>query len=143
MSDALKKAIDLLARREHSCQELSNKLSRKGFASSDIEAAIERLQHDGLLSDQRFAGSYVDYRARAGFGPLRIIIELKERGVDASMIDQAVWQSDIDWQARCFAVWQKKYNIHERFGSKEYAIQKRFLMQRGYTETIIKKVIEQ
>ena len=142
MSDALKKAVDLLAYREHSCQELFNKLLRRGFVLDEVEAAIERLQCEGLLSDERYAEHYVRYRASAGFGPLRILNELKQRGVSESLIDQVIWHSDIDWSAHCFAAWQKKYNKHERLGSKAFIAQSRFLMQRGYTQDTINGVLK-
>lgn len=134
--------MDLLARREHSRQELFNKLRNKGFSTDEIEAAIERLLSDGLLSDERFAESYVRHRAIAGFGPLRILMELKERGVDEQLIQQVVWQAGIDWDANCYAAWQKKFNQYAPFGSKEYAAQLRFLAQRGYAQELVHKVLK-
>ena len=70
----------------------------------------------------------------AGFGPLRILVELKERGVDEALIDRAVWHDEMDWDAHCRLAWRKKYNKRVSFGSKEYAAQLRFLAQRGYVQ---------
>lgn len=134
--------MDLLARREHSRQELSNKLRNKGFEPNDIEAAIERLQSEGLLNDERFAESYVRHRAVAGFGPLRIVVELKERGVNEILIEQAVWQGEVDWDLNCRAAWQKKFDQSAVFGTNGYAKQLRFLAQRGYSQDAIHTILQ-
>ena len=74
----------MLARREHSAFAVRRKLQQKGIAESDIVEAIERLQKEGLLSDQRYAESYINMRRGKGYGPLRIALELRERGVAES-----------------------------------------------------------
>ena len=51
-------AMRLLTRREHSCQELKQKLERKGFNAGLVEDITAQLQQEGLLSDVRFAESY-------------------------------------------------------------------------------------
>jgi len=136
------RAMDLLARREHSRQELFNKLIEKGFESEDIEAVIARLLSENLLNDLRFAETYTHYRGAAGFGPLRIAVELKERGVEKALIDQAVRQSDTDWDKQLCAAWCKKYHRQEAFGSKAYAAQLRFLSQRGFMQEAIHQLLE-
>ena len=63
VSQARYSAMNLLARREHSYVELERKLKQRGFADSVIEQALQRLQEQGLQSDQRFVESFI--RARA------------------------------------------------------------------------------
>jgi len=82
------KAMDLLARREHSAQELRDKLKLRDYDPEDIEAALDRLQRDGLQSDSRFAEAYVHHRVGAGFGPARIRHELRQRGVADAIVDE-------------------------------------------------------
>lgn len=136
------RAMDLLARREHSHHELYQKLLQKGFDSDDIEAALERLLSDGLLDDGRFAEGYTRYRVQAGFGPIRISQELRERGIDDRVIQDLIWQSDIEWDERLRQAWLKKYNQVVPFGSKAYATQLRFLTQRGFVPESIHKVLQ-
>lgn len=136
------RAMDILARREHSREELYRKLSYKGFESDEVKAVIESLQLQGLLSDERYAESYVRSRAERGFGPLRIQCELKERGVDDTLIAQVISQECIDWNEKCRVVWKKKYNRFESFGSQAYAAQVRFLTQRGYRQEAIHVVLQ-
>src|SRR3990167_2544794 len=74
-------AMDLLARREHGRVELTRKLRQRGAPVELIDAALERLVQEGLLSEARYLESFVGYRARAGYGPLRIREELIQRGL--------------------------------------------------------------
>jgi regulatory protein len=49
-----KKAMDLLARREHSEQELRQKLKSRGYEFETIDEVVQGLKSDCLLSDERF-----------------------------------------------------------------------------------------
>ena len=73
--------MDLLARREHGRVELTRKLRKRGAPEELIEAALQRLSEEGLLSEARYLESFVAYRARAGYGPQRIREELGQRGL--------------------------------------------------------------
>ena len=67
--DVRRAAMDILARREHCCAELKRKLQAKSFSGDTIDTVLRQLQDEGLLSDSRFAESYVRFRAMKGFGP--------------------------------------------------------------------------
>ena len=82
-------AMDLLARREHGRVELTRKLRSRGAADELIEAALDRLAEEGLLSEARYLEAFVSYRARSGYGPLRIREELTQRGLARSDVEQA------------------------------------------------------
>ena len=75
------KALDILSRREHSVFELKQKLKKKYDIEDDIEETISRLKKNNLLNDYRFSESYVVYRKRKGFGPVKISKELESKGV--------------------------------------------------------------
>ncbi len=124
--------MDLLARREHSRDELCKKLVSKGFSSEDIVTIADQLASEGLQDDARFAEAYVCHRVDAGFGPCRIVMELQERGVAESLIDTFVWKGAIDWRSLMETVWRRKFERAEPVGTKIYAAQVRFLMQRGF-----------
>ena len=103
--------MELLARREHSRLELSRKL-RQRFVDeqAQIEAVLDQLETDSLLSDARFAEAYVAMRVRKGFGPARIEQELKERGVSASRIRDALTETAVDWFEQSRWVLGKKFS---------------------------------
>src|SRR5690606_7138195 len=65
-------AMDLLARREHSYAEMLRKLRQRGAATELAEIELDRLQEQGLLSDERFCEAYVYSRSQRGYGPVRL-----------------------------------------------------------------------
>ena len=84
-SEIYNKALDILSRREHSVLELKQKLQKNIIDTEyDIEETISRLKKNNLLNDYRFSESYVVYRKRKGFGPIKISNELKSKGVAES-----------------------------------------------------------
>ena len=91
-------AMDLLARREHGRVELTRKLRQRGAEAEMIETALDRLTEEGLLSEARYLESFVSYRARSGYGPLRIREELSQRGLQRADIELALRESGISWQ---------------------------------------------
>jgi regulatory protein len=123
------RALGLLARREHSCYELKRKLLTKGFSRAEIEAVLVALIEEGLQSDERYTESYVRNRVNMGFGPRRISLELHQRGIATSMINQYLTQDDEFWWAALSSLWQRKYHTKP---AQDYGKQARFLVQRGF-----------
>ena len=126
------RAMNLLARREHSIAELVTKLSID-FEYDDIIIVINKLTEKNLQSDQRFAENYLRYRSQRGFGYQKIRQELKERGVAAELISDALAESDIDWFALAADARCKRFGEQEPEDYKERAKQQRFLQYRGFT----------
>ena len=87
---------------------------------------------DGLLSDERFTEAYVSYRQRAGFGPVKIRGELRERGVDESLSQRFL---DVDaecWLELAELARRKKFGSGLPSTSGERQRQERFLKYRGF-----------
>ena len=135
-------AMNYLARREHSRRELEQKLAQKDFSSAEIKGALDRLIEDGLLSDARFAESYVNARRQRGSGPLKIQAELKMRGVNDEIVARYLEPQDASWRELAEEARRK------RFGEvlpDEYAQrmrQARFLQQRGFTHEQINATLK-
>jgi regulatory protein len=81
--------LRLLARRAHSRVELVRKLTRRGYDSALITAALSRLEQLGYVDDQSFARSFVRRRESVR-GPRALSAELAARGVDRAEVDSAV-----------------------------------------------------
>ncbi len=120
------RAMNLLARREHSVAELVKKLSAD-FEHDDIIVVIYKLTEKNLQSDQRFAENYLRYRSQRGFGYQKIRQELKERGVAVELINGALTESDIDWFALAADARCKRFGEQEPEDFKQRAKQQRFL----------------
>jgi regulatory protein len=103
------RALGLLARREHSAAELKRKLQQKGYASADIDVGVSQLLLDGSVSDRRFTEAYVNMRMNRGYGPMRIMAELRERGIAAELANEYLNQETLDWYAVLNRQYIKKY----------------------------------
>ncbi|MBI5449984.1 MAG: regulatory protein RecX [Gammaproteobacteria bacterium] len=127
------RAIGLLARREHSRAELQDKLQRRDYPPRQVVEVLTALQHEGLVNDRRFAEQFVHARQQRGQGVQRIRRELRERGVDGELIEQALAGTmGQDWMAQLRAVQRKRFGRLPQ-DARERARQARFLYYRGYT----------
>jgi len=127
------RAMNFLARREHSVKELQTKLVKADFDIDEVNAVIDKLITSNLQSDQRFTENYSRYRSQRGFGSLKIRLELKERGVSAELISQALDEADIDWFTLAMTVRCKRFGEQSPTDIKDRAKQQRFLQSRGFT----------
>jgi regulatory protein len=134
--------LRLLARREHSQKELLNKLLLKGFDKDDILPVIEELAEQGWQSDSRYAESYTRHRILKGYGPLFIAYELRKNGVDAVDLEDIVQKSAGSWMDLLEQVYTKKYGHDPLMDRNEWAKRSRFLMQRGFSGTMINALFD-
>lgn len=130
--DIRRSAMDLLARREHSRVELARKLHRRYSDYEVIEEALDKLVSDNLLSDERFTEVYVTYRKRAGFGPVRIAGELRERGINDNLASRYLNGADASWCDAALAARDKKFGSQPVATLDEKARQQKFLNYRGF-----------
>ena len=136
-------AMGLLARREHGRQELYHKLCHKGYSAELCEQAVDELQAEGLLSDQRYAASYIRARAERGYGSERIRQELKEKGVSTSLISAELQQAETDWFVLAQEVRLKRFGEIPPADYQERAKQMRFLQYRGFSHEQIRHALSQ
>ena len=136
-----RKAMDLLARREHSVAEIRRKLLGKGYAQDAVEEQLRRLEQENLLSDRRFTEAYVNYRSKKGFGPLRIRQELKERGISAALMD-AYLDNSAFWQNIAKEVREKRFGGDVPQDYKDKARQMRFLQYRGFSHEQLQRLFD-
>ena len=130
--EARKKAMDLLARREHARGELERKLVAAGFDADIAADVLQRLAEEGLQSDRRFVEAFVQSRINQGKGPLRIHADLGQRGIAAGLIDEVLAEADEDWCALARAIRKKKFGPSQPVEFRERARQMRFLQYRGF-----------
>lgn len=136
-------AMNLLARREHSRAELLHKLHARGAALAIIEPVLDRLAEQGFLNEARFLEAYLYSRIQAGYGPMRISVELKQRGLERAVISQALEDASINWNAQLTKLWQRTYAGCWPDTPQEYARQQRFLTYRGFSPESISRLLRQ
>jgi regulatory protein len=130
-------ALALLARREHSRLELARKLAARRHEDDAVEAVLDGLTEQGLLSDARMAEAYVEERLRKGFGPLRVRRELRERGVSDALIDPHLDRTAGEWLAQMAEVHRRKFGAEPATDARDLARRARFLEYRGFPPELI------
>ncbi len=139
------KAVELLARREHSAQELARKLRTRGCDQVVVETVLERLEAERLQSDARYTEVYLRQRSEKGYGPQRIRAELQERGVDERLINEAMRRAEdedeVDWFERAATVYARKFGGRPVEDLKDRAKRQRFLQYRGFSHEQIAAVV--
>ncbi len=87
-------ALRALARRSHTVAELEAKIRRRCAEEEDVDAVVEKLRRHGYLDDARVAESHTAIRRDFNvLGRKRVLVELKRRGVEEGMAEEAVADS--------------------------------------------------
>jgi regulatory protein len=127
------KAMDLLARREHSEQELRQKLKTREYDADAIDETLQALKEGRLQSDERFTESYVNHRFNAGVGPLKIRYELRQKGVSDRLADEFLEPLSDQWDELMTRQRIRKYGASIPNDYAERMKQARFLQNRGFS----------
>ena len=134
------RALNYLARREYTRDELYRKLLPYTEESDSLEDLLADFKARGWLSEQRFVEQVV--HARSGrYGSRYIAHELREKGVAVELIEQALPQLQENDLETARMIWTKKFGKMPE-DAKERAKQTRFLQGRGFSFPVIAKVLE-
>ncbi len=135
------KALDLVSRREHSCYELIQKLNKRFPETMPIiEDVAQKLVTNNILNDERFAEMYLNSRARKGFGPKKIEMELNSKKIDSSFIAIAIAEYD-SWAENAENELLKKFKGIKPNDFNSKMKQKQFLFNRGFSTQIIEQIL--
>ncbi|MEC7727954.1 MAG: regulatory protein RecX [Pseudomonadota bacterium] len=135
-------ALRLLARREHSRLELTLKLRQRKVPGDIIDAVLDDYENEGWLDDDRFADVYARQRMDLGYGPLRILGELQQRGVYQSpeCLDA---MTDDDWCQQAINLREKRFGLADLGEDWDEKVrQARFLSRRGYSAIQVERALE-
>ena len=135
------KALDLVSRREHSRHELMQKLNKRFPETLPIiEEALDKLVLNNILDDERFAEMYLNSRARKGFGPKKIEMELYSKKIDSILIGNAI-EAYESWIENAENELQKKFKGIQPTDYTSKMKQKQFLFNRGFSAQIIERIL--
>ncbi len=135
------KALDLVSRREHSRHELMQKLDKRFPETMPIiEEALDKLIANKILDDERFAEMYLNSRARKGFGPKKIEMELYSKRVDSFLIANAI-EAYESWNENAENELKKKFKGIQPTDYQSKMKQKQFLFNRGFSSQIIERIL--
>ncbi len=83
-------AVRLLSMRAYSRAELSERLSRRGYAPDEAASALDRLEQLGYIDEEAYAESLVRRYAAKGYGVRAIPAQLRAHGLPSEAIDRAM-----------------------------------------------------
>ena len=107
LDSALSVALRYLAARPRSERELRTRLRQRKIGEAVIDRTVEQLKSRGLLDDFTFAQYWVDQRVTFRPRSRRMLeMELRQKGVDGSAIDDATL--DMDDEAEAYRAAQRR-----------------------------------
>lgn len=139
-ANAYDKAVELLARREHSARELTSKLARKGLDADESAAALANLQAKDYQSDARFGEMLVRTRIAGGYGPRWIVAELKTHGIAEGEAIALIDAADVDWAATIRDLVRRRYGTKRPASPAERSKRAAFLLRRGFDAHTVQSV---
>lgn len=146
--DAKQAALDYLAYKPRTEEEVRRKLRQEDVPSPVIEDVIARLYELEYLDDEAYAHDYAHNRfSSKKYGPVRIRRELTERGVDRRLADAAVDElfAEVDVTAAAWTHAEKRWprlageDDPRRRRQKMY----RYLRRRGFTSNTIRPILDE
>jgi regulatory protein len=141
-------AIGALGRKMRSVAELKRLLRQRVVAAENseamVEAVINRLKDQKYLNDSAYAAAYSTYRKEnEKFGRMRVISDLKARGVHPEVIAKAI---DETYQGAPEEGLARQYLRRKRLrkpeSQKEAARLFRSLIRAGFTSRTIFKLLK-
>ncbi len=147
----LNKSFHFLSFRPRSEKEVRDNLLKKKASTEVIERVITSLNEHKFLNDQEFARWFIEQRLRFNPKGIRIIkMELKQKGIDQEIIDEAITNlssddgellnNDLESAKKLVEKKLPKYRglekqiIYQKLGA--------FLARRGFGWDTIKKSID-
>ena len=101
--------VRLLAESEKSTLQVRERLKKNGIPEEVIEETVKIGTQTGLLSDRRFAEAYyLSYKDRKSLRFIRI--DLKEKGIEESVINEVLLDADAKDQVRVIQSYLLKKN---------------------------------
>jgi len=142
-------AIGALGRQARAVAELKRLLRQRVTGQENgellVEMVILRLKDQKYLNDSHFAAAYSSYRReKERFGRLRVITDLKRKGVHGDIIDKAVKASydGIDEERLARAHLARK-RMPKPESAKDAARVFRALMRAGFTSRVGIAILKQ
>jgi regulatory protein len=137
-----------LARRPYARRDLQRRLLRKQHPPEAVEAALERLAHQGILDDRRFAEHFVAVQGARGRGPVRLLRDLGAQGVDRETAERAVRAGTMaDGLDGVDAIRRLASRRTAQLSGLPFEVARRrllaYLARRGYRGALVRELVEE
>jgi regulatory protein len=141
-------AIGALGRRMRSVAELKRLLRQRVDSAAGgealVDAVVNRLKDQRYLNDAQYASAYSSYRRDdEKFGRLRVISDLKSRGVHGDVIEKAVSGAYTEVNDEQLArAYLRRKRLQKPAGQKQAARIFRSLARAGFTSKVIVAILK-
>ncbi len=146
--DAKQAALDYLAYKPRTEQEVRRKLQQRDVPPPIVDDVVARLYELEYLDDEAYAHDYAHNRfSSKKYGPVRIRRELEERGVDRHLAEAAVDKvfAEEDATAAAWTHAEKRWPRLEGEDDPRRRRQKmyRYLRRRGFKSGTIRPILDE
>ena len=124
-------AYRLLGRREYSVFELGRRIRQKWPDANGIEDLVEALAEENLVSDERYAESFVRFRLQRYQGPLKIRAALRTKGISDALTSRELDSHTHEWTPLA-----REWLDRQHAGPIDFELKKKFyrrLVSRGFS----------
>lgn len=109
-------------------------------ALEDVQVILDEFEKKGWISDKRFVESLLNQKGQR-FGCQRLKQELDQKGVDETLVQEALTEMRSTEFERACEVWTRKFKVLPA-DTKEYGKQMRFLVYRGFAAEVVRRVLQ-
>ncbi len=135
---ALDKAFSYLSATMKTERQMRDYLCKKGYLPSVCDYVLEKLYYYKLLDDKLYTKQYIKSASKTK-GARRISLELRQKGVDVDMIDDAlITIEDAEQRAKEMLA---KYMRHKTNTKENLAKAFRYLLSRGFNYDDVKSAL--
>jgi regulatory protein len=120
---------------------LERKLRARGFPPGIVFATLDELERTRALDSERFVESFVRARVARGQGPVRILAELEQRGIDTAEHRSRLYD-EYDWTALAGQARRKRFGPGPVADYGDRGRQARFLQYRGFDSEQTRRALE-
>jgi regulatory protein len=135
----------LLKFRMRSERELHEKLDQKKIPGAVIQQTIQHFKDLKLVDDRLFAQQWIVSRLKKPFGLNRIRLELKDKGIDPEITEEALKETTGNYNELEIVTALAKYRASKYKESDPEKIQQRvyaYLLRRGFNMSTIIKALK-
>ena len=113
--------------------------AKKQALQQDIASTLDELSVKGFLSDERTAAQLLTSKAPR-FGVNRLRREMQLKGLDGALISSTLARAKDGELAHAREVWRRKFG-EPPADAKAYGKQMRFLAGRGFSSSVIQRIL--
>jgi regulatory protein len=137
------KALELLARREHTGQEMAHKLEQRDYRPEVISECVAKLKDDKSIDEMRFAAYYVESRVRKSpRGRSAVLAELASRGVARDTAAAALQSYEREHPGAFDDALRRAFQKVRRDGAEPERIMQR-LARRGFAAGEVQRIMSE